>query len=96
MIVYHSTSKKKYRNILVNGFNPVKYAYQHSNPKIKRLYWTWFRPYPQFDYGDTCIAVDVSNLNYIDNGETIICKELYIPPERIVGVSYKNKYQKKG
>jgi len=92
LIGYHATSEKKFRKIIANGFNPVKYAYQHPNPKIRRAYWTWFTEEPNFQYGQICIKVDLTGLNCVINkGCCIICKELHIPKERILGrVNYKD------
>jgi hypothetical protein len=83
---YHATNIKNSKSILKNGFNPIEYAYQHSNPKIKRLYWTWFSHYPQYVYGRVCLKVDLSDLKCVVNDNCIICKELYISPDRIIEV----------
>jgi len=95
LIGYHATSKKKYRKIMTDGFDPVKYAYQHPNPKIRRAYWTWFTEEPNFQYGQIYIKVDLTGLNCVVNkGCCIICKELHISKERILGrVDYKDLEQ---
>lgn len=87
---YHSTSIKVSKKIKEEGFNPVKYTYQNKNKKIKRIYRTWFTEELQRRYGKVCIKVDLTGLDVIINKDTcIICKELYIPSNRICEVFFK-------
>jgi len=87
LIGYHSTKLTRYKKILKKGFDPIKYAYQHPNPKIKRMYWTWFTESPQFTYGKVCLKVNLTGLECVVNeGCCIICKEAHIEPNRIMEV----------
>ena len=91
LIGYHATNKKNAKSILKNGFEPIKYAYQHPNPKIKELIWTWFTYDQQFEYGRVCIKVDLTDLDCAVNDLCIICKEDYISKDRILDVVYETK-----
>jgi len=88
LIGYHATTIKNSKSIVKNGFEPIKYAYQHPNPKYKKLIWTWFTSYPQFVYGRVCIKVDLTNLDCVIHDGYMICKENYINKDRIIDIIY--------
>lgn len=96
LIGYHATTKRNYQKIMIEGFDPVNHAYVHPNPKIKKLIWTWFTLEPQFVYGNTCIKVDITDLDCVvhKRGGFIICKEKHIDPTRIINVRFKEKIKK--
>ena len=88
LIGYHATTKKNSKSILKNGFDPIKYSWQPNKPKMKRMVWTWFTKEPQFIYGNTCIKVDLTDLDCTGDDYYILCKENYISQNRILDIMF--------
>ena len=88
LIGYHATTKENSESILKNGFEPIKYTWQPNKPKMKKLVWTWFTKEPQFVYGNTCIKVDLTDLDCVINDSCIICKENYISKDRVLDIVF--------